>query len=126
MLYNCKFWSLSCTDWINENEAGNGHNSDLLWKSLFSWLVAVAQLTEWLLLTPEDLDLNLAISQYFKNINLMLALKMTKIKKKKPGVAHCLKASFLKKFKFKFDWDNSATFELPENQDADDRLTDEV
>ena len=56
-----------------------------------------------LLLTPEDLDLNLAISQYFKNINLMLALKMTKIKKKKPGVAHCLKASFLKKFKFKFD-----------------------
>ena len=52
--------------------------------------VVVAQLAEWLLPTPEFHGLNPIIGNFFKNTYLLTVncTGKTKIKKKRPGMAH--------------------------------------
>ena len=60
------------------------------------WAVVVAQLVEWTLLMPVVLSSNPVINKFIMKICLPIVncIAMTKIKKKRPGMAH-LKIHFL-------------------------------
>ena len=54
------------------------------------WAVVVAQLAEWSLLTPDVRSLKLIIGKILFTNSTFQNTKKTKIKKKRPGIAHLL------------------------------------